>query len=256
MMEFVDNFSNSSSHLDYSPKKKKNMKAWYAEWEDNYMGDFINNPVTRTCLRKVADRYYAKQLDEIIETATELSTNSYPSLFEVYENCCNKLGMPQMPKAFITGRLQGINALSVEVKKKQLILISRSVVMRLSPLEQAFILGHELGHHQQGNLVCHTVNGLMDSINNSSEIFGPMIADTIEVPLKRWCRSSEYNADRAGYICCENKEVIKELFRKLGMRPTLSAYNEYNELESSHPHFHTRLAVLSEYNIVEMPLES
>lgn len=117
MMEFVDNFSNSSSHLDYSPKKKKNMKAWYAEWEDNYMGDFINNPVTRACLRKVADSYYAKQLDEIIETATELSTNSYPSLFEVYENCCNKLGMPQMPKAFITGRLQGINALSVEVKK-------------------------------------------------------------------------------------------------------------------------------------------
>lgn len=155
--------------------------------------------------------------------------------------------MKDSPKVYITRKIRGINALSVEIKSKNLILISRQFIVRLTPKEQAFILGHELGHHQQGNLVCHTINGLFDILNNSSEILGPIISDTMEVPLKRWCRQTEFYADRAGFICCKDLEIINNLFRRFGMQPSLSAYYEYKELEASHPHLQTRLAALTQY---------
>lgn len=252
-MEFVDNFSNSTTHQDYSPHPKENAPAWYAEWDDNYIGPIMENPITRQCLRAVADHYYADQLEGILSRATALTEHTYPSLHKVYVECCGQLGLYHHPRAYVTSSLQGINALSLEVKGMKVVLISIISAMRLTPQEQAFLIGHELGHHQQGNLVCHTVNGLIENCNSKSEIFGPIISDTIEVPMKRWCRCSEFNADRAGYICCKELDVVKSLFEKLGMRQTLSPYGEYKEVGSSHPSFLTRLEKISEYTLTPKP---
>lgn len=244
---FVDEFANSTTGSNSAPRKMENRKAWYAEWDDNYMGDLLNNYLTKSILRKIADTYYGKQFEELLDEATELTSESYPMLYEVYSNCCNTLGMYNQPQAYITGKMKGINALSLEVKGKQLILISPKVAICLSPEEQSFLLGHEISHHQQGNLVCHTVNGLVDNFNNASAIFGPLVLDTIEVPLKRWCRCSEFNADKAGYICCKDAEIIKWLFQKLGMKAGSSAYADYKEVGAAHPLLHTRWNILREY---------
>lgn len=251
--EFVDNFSNSTTHQDYSPRPKENAPAWYAEWDDNYIGSIMENPITRQCLRAVADHYYADQFEEILSRATELTDYTYPSLHKIHIECCDQLGLYQRPRAYVTSSLQGINALSLEVKGKKVVLISIISAMRLPPQEQAFLIGHELGHHQQGNLVCHTVNGLIENLNSKSEIFGPIISDAIEVPMKRWCRCSEFNADRAGLTCCRDMSVVKGLFRKLGMTQTLTPYGEFEEVGSSHPSLHTRLEKLSQYTIIEKP---
>lgn len=252
IMKFVDNFSNSTTHQDYPPRPKENAPAWYAEWDYNYIGPLMRNPIIRKCLRTVAD-YNTDHLEEALCQATELASYSYPSLYHIYLECCNKLGLRQRPKAYVTSKLQGLKALSIEVKGIQLVLISSKAAMHLTPEEQSFLIGHELGHHQQGNLVCHTANGLLDNLNNKSEIIGSIISDTVEIPLKRWCRCSEFNADRAGYICCRELDVVKSLFEKLGMRQPPSVYEEYKEVESSHPSFHTRLEKLSHYTITEKP---
>ncbi len=244
---FVNEFANSTTGSDTAPQKMENRKAWYAEWDDNYMGDLLNNYLTKSILRKIADSYYGKQLDELLEEATELTAESYPLLYEVFSECCNTLGIYNQPQAYVTGKMKGINALSLEVKGKQLILISPKVAICIPREEQAFLLGHEISHHQQGNLVCHTVNGLVDNFNNASAILGPLVLDTIEVPLKRWCRCSEFNADRAGYLCCKDESVIKKLFCRLGMKSCSSAYTDYKEVGAAHPMLHTRWNVLREY---------
>lgn len=247
LRDFVDQFANSTTGSDATPQKMENRRAWYAEWDDNYLGGLLDNNLAKSILRKIADSYYGKQLDELLEEATELTTDTYPLIYGVYAACCETLGMFSPPKAFVTGKMKGINALSLEVKGKQLILISPKATVCLLPEQQAFILGHELSHHQQGNLVCHTVNGLMDSLNDASEIFGPLVLDTIEVPLKRWCRCSEFNADRAGYICCKDIETIRQLFLRLGMKSDVSAYEDYMEVGAAHPLLNTRWKALKEY---------
>ena len=245
---FVDDFANTStSSFLLSPEKKENLNAWYAEWDDNYIGDIFNNALMKKTLRKIADTYYGDQLDTILEEATELSPDSYPMLSSIYLHCCDTLGMYIKPKAYITGRMKGINALSLDVKRKQIILISPMVAIKLMSEEQAFLLGHEIGHHQQGNLVCHTVNGLVGNVNNASDILGPLLLSTIEVPLKRWCRCSEFNADRAGYLCCRNEEAIKQLFNKLGMSSCKSAYADFKEIGDAHPLLQTRWNMINNY---------
>ena len=247
LRSFVDNFANSSTGDSDVPRVATNREAWYAEWDDNYLGDLLDNTLIRTILRHIADTYYGEQLDALLEEATALTADAYPSMYEVYTHCCDTLGMYTPPEAYVTSRMRGINALSLEVDEKQLILISPRVATCLPSDEQTFLLGHELGHHQQGNLVCHTVNGLLDSITDASAIIGPLILDTVEVPLKRWCRRSEFNADRAGYLCSRNPDAVQHLFHRLGMRQPLSAYAEYQEIASAHPLLPTRWATLQEY---------
>jgi len=245
--DFVEGFANSTAGKDDSPRKMENREAWYAEWDDNYFGTLLENPVTKSVLRKIADSYYGEQLESLLTEATELTEETYPKLYEVYSQCCNTLGIYIRPQAYVTGKMKGINALSIEVKEQKVILISPQAAIGIPSAEQSFILGHELGHHQQGNLVCHTVNGLLDDFNRASEIFGPLVLDAIEVPLKRWCRCSEFNADRAGYLCCKDENVIKRLFCRLGMKSCSSAYTDYKEVGAAHPMLHTRWNVLREY---------
>ena len=76
------------------------------------------------------------------------------------------------------------------------------------------MIGHELGHILQKNLICHTIKGLLDNLNSKSEILGPIVSDLIEVPLNQWYRCSEYTADRAGLMCTRNIKFIESNFSK------------------------------------------
>lgn len=247
----VDSFANSTAG-DWDKKEDKKVEPkevalWYAEKDDNYFSAVLENKLSRQCLKAIADKYYAKQVEEVLNSSAELTEESYPSAKGILEHCVDTLKMSTSPSVYVTDRLFGINALSVETKGRQIILISRKAVMLLDEKELAFLLGHELSHHQQGNLICHTVNGLMNNMVKDSEILGPILMDTIEVPLKRWCRQSEFNADRAGYLCCKDIDAIKRLFITLGMKDCLDIYHQYKETGEDHPMLKTRFERLLEY---------
>ena len=255
LKDFAEQFANSSAGIPQTAQHDKVAKITtiedavmdYAVKEENYIGDFLDNKLVRGCLKSIADKYYGSQITVIRNEGVLLTNDSYPMLHSTYIHCCHTLKIMNPPAVYITHILRGINALSVEINNEQMILLSRRVAISLSTKEQAFILGHELGHHQQGNLVGHTVNGLINSLKDKSEIFGPMIQDAIEVPLKRWCRRSEYNADRAGLLCCKDIEVVKQLFMKIGMIESVTVYHQYKETSDDHPMLTTRLKELNDY---------
>lgn len=256
LLDFADQFANSSAgssmpvqHRGNSTKKAiaEEIVIDYSVKEENYFGDLLDNKIVRHCLKSIANKYYGNQITEIKQEGIQMTKDSYPFLYATYSNCCHILGVKNSPKVYVTHKLKGINALSVEINNERMILISRRVAISLTTKEQAFILGHELGHHQQGNLVGHTVNGLFNSIKDKSEIIGPMVQDAIEVPLKRWCRRSEFNADRAGFLCCRDIEVIKRLFMKIGMIESVTVYHQYKETSEDHPMLNTRLQELNKY---------
>lgn len=246
--DFVDGISNSSISHKKALSSKKNREAWYAEWNDNYLSGILNSKVVNTAFKKIADSFYGEQLNDILKDATMLTDTSFPNMYDVYADCCTTLGMYNPPKAYVTCKIMGINALSVEVCDKQLILISPQVAIGLSEKEQKFLLGHEISHHQQGNLVCHTVNGLADEYKRKSEIVAPLVLDAIEVPLKRWCRCSELNADRGGYLCCKDMNAVRTLFNRVGNLEGSTTLAKYLETEASYPLLETRFQTLSEYS--------
>ena len=256
LKDFAEQFANSSAGIPKTAQQHDKVAETttvedavvdYAVKEENYIGDFLDNKFVRSCLKSIADKYYGSQITVIRNEGVLLTNDSYPMLHSTYIHCCHTLKIMNPPAVYITHRLRGINALSVEINNEQMILLSRRVAISLSAKEQAFILGHELGHHQQGNLVGHTVNGLVNRLKDKSEIFGPMIQDAIEVPLKRWCRRSEYNADRAGLLCCKDIEVVKQLFLKIGRIESVTVYHQYKETSDDHPMLTTRLKELNDY---------
>lgn len=256
LMDFAEQFANSSAGIPKTAQQHDKVAETtteedavmdYAVKEENYIGDFLDNKLVRSCLKSIADKYYGNQITVIKNEGMLLTNESYPMLYSTYAHCCHTLKIKNPPVVYITHRLRGINALSVEINNERMILLSRRVAISLTAKEQAFILGHELGHHQQGNLVGHTVNGLVNSLRDKSEIFGPIIQDAIEVPLKRWCRCSEYNADRAGLLCCKDIEVVKQLFMKIGMIENVTAYHQYKETSDDHPMLTTRLNELYDF---------
>lgn len=247
---FIDAFANSTSGVAERKEVKPasvSAKPSYVCQTDNYLDGILDNFATKKILKTIVTKYYGQQLEEIIGSGSKLSAKSFPRLWNNFEHCCKTLNIDVYPDAYITHKLTGINGLSIAIDDYPFVLFSFRTAISLNDAEQRFLIGHELGHIQQGKLVCHTANGLLDTLNRSSEILGPMISDAIEVPLKRWCRQSEFNADRAGLICCEDMEVVESLLAKVNEKKSQTSYGIISELHDDHPLNKTRIEYLKEY---------
>ncbi|MBQ9230627.1 MAG: M48 family metalloprotease [Prevotella sp.] len=220
-------------------------KPDYAYPCDNYLETILENKYTQQTLQSIINKYYGEQLEEITRNDSQLDPSNYPILWSNYQHCCNVLKIDFTPKVFITSQLKGINALGVELKKEAIILLSYHSVSLLSGNEQCFLLGHELGHVQFGHLIAHAVQGLLLDLNKRSEILGGIISDFIEVPLNNWYKSSEFSADRAGYLCCRDIKCIENLFAKLPFERHVTAFSQYKELMESYPSKELRLEELN-----------
>lgn len=251
LKSFVDAFANSASGIaerkEVEPASVSS-KPYYVCRSDNYLEDILDNFATKKTLKSIATKYYSPRIDNIVQNGSKLSDNSFPRLWNNFEHCCKTLGIKNYPDTYITDKLTGINGLSIEVNDNPFVLLSFQTAILLNDAEQRFLIGHELGHIQQGNLVCHTVNGLLDAFNRSSEIFGSIISDAIDIPLKRWCRQTEFNADRAGLICCENIDVATQLLTKITEKKYKTTYAIISELYDNHPLNKTRIELLKEYD--------
>lgn len=229
--------------------QKKEALPPYAYLCNNYMNSILLNGLVRKTLQLFVDKYCKEQIRNIKYTGQLVSQANYPHFYDILQSCYTALNVKEIPEVYITNQLKGINALSVGTDSSPIILISRKAVIILSDGELKFMIGHELGHILQKNLMCHTIKGLLDNLSNKSEILGPIVSDLIDVPLNQWYRCAEYTADRAGLICAENISNIKSLFRKLG-NTNIKETNQiarYFELSNIHPTYNNRLNQLEQF---------
>ena len=251
----IDGFANCSSGTVTQPQQAKVSKPVaapdYAYPCDNYIDSVLENKLTRQTLRAIATKYYGQQIEEVTQNSSKLTEKNYPRLFVNFQDCCKTLNVTNPPKVFVTSRLSGINALSVEIEKEPIVMLSYMSVIGLNDLEQKFLLGHELGHIQFGHMLAHTVQGLLNDLNKRVELLSPIVTDLIDVPLNRWYRTSEFTADRAGYLCCKDMSTIRNLFNQLEHDAPVSAFNQYKELSDAYPRMSTRLRQLSKFSVKE-----
>ena len=214
---------------------------------DNYMDAVLSNRMVRKALQLFANKYCSDQIQNIKSTAQSVTISNFPCLYKVLQSCYDSLNVEDKPEVYITDRLKGINALSVGSDNVPVILISRRAVISLSDGELKFMIGHELGHVLQKNLMCHTIKGLLDKLSSKSEILGPVVSDLIEVPLNKWYRCAEYTADRAGLICCKELSHVYSLIRKIAGAERVSIAPSLMEIYRSHPYLDSRIKTLEEY---------
>ena len=211
---------------------------------DNYIETILSIPKVKKALETIVNNYYGYQLEDIKKEGISLTRSNYPRLHNTLEECCKCLNVQVQPKVILTKRIQGFNALSVGNDSTPMILLSMKSAVCLPDGELKFLLGHELGHILQKNMICHTVSGLLLNLKQKSEILGTMIANLIEMPLKEWCRCNEYTADRAGLICCKDMNHVYSLMTKVKRYERKSMAPQLMELYKDHPFIDNRIAML------------
>lgn len=227
--------------------RKKEVLLPYAYPCDNYMNSILSNRLVRKTLQLFVDKYCKEQIQNIKSTGQLVSQANYPHFYDILQSCYDILSVKEIPEVYITNQLKGINALSIGTDNTPIILISRKAVISLSDGELKFMIGHELGHILQKNLMCHTIKGLLDNLNSKSEILGPIASDLIEVPLNQWYRCAEYTADRAGLMCARNIKFIESIFQRVIQDKAPSKLDEFYELGYSHPNIKRRMNELLKY---------
>lgn len=226
---------------------KKDIALPYAYPCNNYMDLILSNGLVRRTLQLFADKYCKEQILNIKSTGQLVCQDSYPHFYDTLQSCYQSLNIEEVPEVYVTNQLKGINALSVGTDNAPIILISRKAMISLPDGELKFMIGHELGHILQKNLMCHTIKGLLDNLNSKSEILGPIVSDLIDVPLNQWYRCAEYTADRAGYLCCRDCEQIYSLFNKIFEKESIVGHKSYMELFQQHPFIQSRLDNINEF---------
>ena len=115
----------------------------YAYPCESYINVLLSSFLVRKTLQKVAEKYYSEEVEKIYNESTLVNAHNYPRLNSIFEKCIDRLHITSSWPLYVTNQLTGINALSIELRGKQMILISRQATGQLTEEELLFVLGHE-----------------------------------------------------------------------------------------------------------------
>lgn len=129
-------------------------------------------------------------------SAVKITAEQFPDLHERVKACAGKVGLKQLPDAYLMHSDGFFNALATRFLGRNYIVLYSSVVDALAAQPGAlnFYIGHELGHVHRGHLV-----------------WSPVLALATWLPLlgAGLRRAEEYTCDRYGLACCASATDAK-----------------------------------------------
>lgn len=231
----------SSTILDYAfikaPKRKQ------LNGLDSIIFQHPADRITLAALKAIPmfDRLVGKYIDlvarqeevRLLSSAIEATEESAPMLCECLRNACSALDLKAVPPLYIEAG--PLNAYTTGADQPYIV-ISSSAVNLLNREEMMFVLGHEIGHIMAGHVRYYQ---LAIFILNGGELAAqtiPIVGELVNAagkglttPLLAWSRCSEYTADRAGLLACQNREAMLRVMMKMAGYPVAM----YPEIRSS-----------------------
>ncbi len=151
----------------------------------------------------------------------QVTPKNIPDLFEMLTSSCEVLDMEEVPEfyIFLEDKIRSYSS----GDKQQLIALSSGCLELLEPQEILFMIGRELGHIKSNHVLYRMI---ADSLTTLSRLAGDMslgISNWLTIPLEaafmHWYRMSEFTADRAGLLACQDFETAISAFIKIAGLP-------------------------------------
>ena len=146
----------------------------------------------------------------------KVTKRGYPKIHWYLEEACKILDQPIIPDLYFEWGYS-INAYTVGADNP-IIILNSGLIDLCDDDEIMFILGREIGHiksnHMIYQMMVRVVNYFVDSIPG-----GSIVAGGLQYALYYWYRMSEFTADRAGLLCCQNPEAMIRAFIKMAGMP-------------------------------------
>lgn len=146
----------------------------------------------------------------------KVTKDNYPKIYEYLVEACRILDLQQVPELYITWGYD-INACTIGAENP-IIVLNSGLIDLCDDDEILFIIGHEVGHiksqHMLYHLMAQVINWGIDTIPG-----GSLVASGLQFALYYWSRMSEFTADRAGLMCCQDTDAMTRVFIKMAGLP-------------------------------------
>lgn len=198
-----------------------NPREYEHEFDRKALNSLEGTPGLEKFARKV-NKHGFERVERLKNTGSHLKVtkNNFPDLYKLLEESCEILHVNNIPDLYIMWNY-AVNGYTVGSERPLIVLTSGAVDL-LSPEELLYVIGHEVGHIKSGHMLYH-IMGLYISefsaiIGQATLGIGSIVGIGLEVALLYWCRMSEFTADRAGLLACQNsKAAISALMKMSGV---------------------------------------
>lgn len=203
------------NHVEYEhPFDKKALNALENTPGLTHVGKFFT--------KNTIEKFYTVQCTG---SNLKVTKESYPQLYEYLEYACQILDMPMIPDMYVQYGYE-INAYTIGAENP-IIVINSGLIDLCDENEIMFIIGHELGHIKSNHMLYHMMASIINVIIDQIP-WGSYAAVPLQYALYYWNRMSEFTADRAGWLCCQNLNAVVRAFVKMAGLPI----NQYPNLDA------------------------
>jgi Zn-dependent protease with chaperone function len=134
---------------------------------------------------------------------------------------CDLLDSPILPELYVAPG--DLNAFTAGIERP-LIVINSGAIDALSPEEMLYVLGHEVGHIKSGHVLYYQIAEFLpvvgEIVGDATLGVGKIFTGGLQLALLSWKRNSEFTADRAGLLACQNAETALRALMKLSGLPS------------------------------------
>ena len=143
-----------------------------------------------------------------------VTKESCPELYKTIENTARVLDLDTLPEIY-TEWGYFVNAYTTGYDNSNILVLYSGAVDLMTEDELRFVAGHEMGHIKSQHVLYHVM------AENINEIISSALLKTgIALTLMRWYRMSEFTADRAGLLACQDINIAIDAIRKMAGVPS------------------------------------
>ncbi len=153
----------------------------------------------------------------------QITKDSCPELYTTLLDVSRILDVHPMPSLY-TEWQYGINGYTTGFGDDTLIVLKSGAVDLLTEEELRFVAGHEFGHIKSGHVIYHQMANMFNEAMSLLPLVGNL-AEPIKYLLLYWDRMSEFTADRAGLLACQDIDVAIQAIVKMAGLP-MKYYND------------------------------
>lgn len=145
-----------------------------------------------------------------------VTRESCSELYKLVKDVGKTLDVEELPEIY-TEWGYAVNGYTTGTKENALMVLYSGAVDLLSEPQLRFVVGHEMGHVKSGHVLYHMMAEVFSNMIGFIPL-GESLLSPIHYALLYWNRMSEFTADRAGLLACQDKdEAIKAIIKMAGM---------------------------------------
>lgn len=195
------------------------------EYEDPRDATYLNTFKLSKGFDKLAKLYFEygiERINTICYTGSNIrvTEKNMPYLYHCLELVCHTLCVEKIPPFYIA---QGdINAFTIGANDP-IIVMNDGCLRRLNHEELLFVLGHEVGHIKSEHCLYHSIGSSIPIIGGIVGALtfglGEVVMQGLMIAYYDWVRKSEYTADRAGLLACQDVDAAINAMAKIAGLP-------------------------------------